>query len=136
MEKVLADVFDADLGSIDVIDSDKHLFKINDWDGEDINVLIYSKEDLEIIKNNMIDYLFEELKSKKVLLGGLVELSLSNITGNVGYIRFSIGNELDLESVISHLLEAEHYESFDGYEIWTEKKDSLVDSQKNPEIQS
>jgi hypothetical protein len=136
MEKVLADVFYTNLGSIDVIDSSKHLFKINDWNGEDINVLIYSKEDLEIIKNNMIDYLFEELKSKKVLLGGLVELSLSNITGNVGYIRFSIGNELDLESVISHLLEAEHYESFDGYEIWTEKKDSLVDSQKNPEIQS
>lgn len=124
MEKVLADVFDTNLGSIDVIDSDKHVFKI---DGVDI--VIYSKEDLEIIKNNMIDYLFEELKSKKVLLGGLVELSLSNITGDIGYIRYSIGNELKLKEVISHLLKCDHYKSFRDYEIWIENKDSLEDYQ-------
>lgn len=124
MEKVLADVFDTNLGSIDVIDSDKHVFKI---DGVDI--VIYSKEDLEIIKNNMIDYLFEELKSKKVLLGGLVELSLNNITGDVGYIRYSIGNELKLKEVISHLLECDHYKSFRDYEIWIENKSSLEDYQ-------
>lgn len=124
MEKVLADVFDTNLGSIDIVDSDKHIFNV-----DNLNVIVYSKEDLEIIKNNIIDHLYEELKSKKVLLGGLVELPLSSITGDVGYIRFSIGNELDLESVISHLLEAEHYESFNGYEIWTEKKTTLEDYQ-------
>jgi hypothetical protein len=129
MEKVLADVFDTNLGSIDVIDSSKHIFKINDWNGEDINVLIYSKEDLEIIKNNMIDCLFDELKSKKVLLGGIVELSLSNITSDIGYIRFSIGNELKINEIISHLLEMEHHESFNGYEIWIEKKVTLEDYQ-------
>ena len=59
MEKALADVFDTNLGSIDVIDSSKHLFKINDWNGKDANVLIYSKEDLELIKNNIIDCLYE-----------------------------------------------------------------------------
>lgn len=124
MEKVLADVFDTNLGSIDIVDSDKHIFNV-----DNLNVIVYSKEDLEIIKNSIIDYLYEELKSKKVLLGGLVELPLSSITGDVGYIRFSIGSELDLESVISHLLEAEHYESFNGYEIWTEKKTTLEDYQ-------
>ena len=129
MEKVLADVFDTNLGSIDVIDSDKHIFKINDWNGEDINVLIYSKEDLEIIKNNMIDCLFDELKSKKVLLGGLIEISLKDITSDVGYIRFSIGKELKLNEVISHLLEMEDYKSFNGYQIWIEKKSTLEDYQ-------
>ena len=129
MEKVLADVFDTNLGSIDVVDSDKHFFKVNDWNGKDINVLIYSKEDLELIKNNIIDSLYEELKSKKVLLGGLIELPLSSITGDVGYIRFSIGNELKLNEVISHLLEVEHHESFNGYEIWIEKKSTLEDYQ-------
>ena len=124
MEKVLADVFDTNLGSIDIVDSDKHIFNV-----DNLNVIVYSKEDLEIIKNNIIDYLYEELKSKKVLLGGLVELPLSSITGDVGYIRFSIGSELDLEFVISHLLEAEHYESFNGYEIWKEKKATLEDYQ-------
>ena len=124
MEKVLADVFDTNLGSIDVIDSDKHVFNV-----ENSNVVVYSKEDLEIIKNNIIDFLYDELKTKTVLLGGLVELSLSNITGDVGYIRFSIGNELRLNDIISHLLEAEHYKSFNDYEIWIEKGNSLEDYQ-------
>jgi len=125
MEKVLADVFDTNLSAIDVVDSDKHIFKVNDG----VDVIVYSKEDLEIIKNNMIDFLFEELKSKKVLLGGIVEISLSSITGDVGYIRFEIGKQLKLIEVISHLLKCDHYESFNGYEIWTEKKASLSDYQ-------
>jgi hypothetical protein len=129
LEKALADVFDTNLGSIDVIDTDKHIFKVNDWNNKDINVLIYSKEDLEIIKNNMIDFLFEELKSKKILLGGIVEISLSSITGDVGYIRFSIANELKLNEIVSDLLEMGHYESFNGYEIWIEKKVTLEDYQ-------
>lgn len=124
MEKVLADVFDTNLGSINVIDSDKHVFNV-----ENSNVVVYSKEDLEIIKNNIIDFLYDELKTKTVLLGGLVELSLSNITGDVGYIRFSIGRELKLNDIISHLLEAEHYKSFNDYEIWIEKGNSLEDYQ-------
>jgi hypothetical protein len=129
LEKTLADVFDTNLGSIDVIDSDKHIFKINDWNNNDVNVIIYSKEDLDIIKNNMIDFMFEELKTKKVLLGGIVELSLSSITGDVGYIRFEIGKQLKLIEVIDFLLEMEHYESFNGYEIWIEKKIALEDYQ-------
>ncbi len=129
LEKALADVFDTNLGSIDVIDTDKHIFKVNDWNNKDINVLIYSKEDLEIIKNNMIDFLFEELKSKKILLGGIVEISLSSITSDVGYIRFEIGKQLKLNEIVSDLLEMEHYESFNGYEIWIEKKVTLEDYQ-------
>lgn len=129
MEKVLADVFDTNLGSIDVIDSSKHIFKINDWNGENINILIYSKDDLELIKSNLVDCLYDELTSKKVLLGGLIEISLKDITSDVGYIRFSIGKELKLNEVISHLLEMEDYKSFNGYQIWIEKKSTLEDYQ-------
>ena len=129
MEKVLADVFDTNLGSIDIVDSGKHIFKVNDWKGKDINVIIYSKEDLELIKNNLIDCLFDELKSKKVLLGGLIEISLSDITSDVGYIRFSIGKELKLNEVISHLLEMKAYKSFNGYQIWIENGSTLEDYQ-------
>ena len=31
-EKVLADHFDTNLGDIDIVDSDKHIFKLNDWE--------------------------------------------------------------------------------------------------------
>ena len=129
LEKTLADVFDTNLGSIDVVDSDKHIFKVNDWNNNDVNVLIYSKEDLNIIKNNMVDFMFEELKTKKILLGGIVELSLSSITGDAGYIRFEISKGLKLVEAIDFLLEMEHYKSFNGYEIWIEKKTTLEDYQ-------
>ena len=47
MEKILADYFDVNLGSIDVLDSDKHKFKLEDWQNDDWNVVIYSKEEYE-----------------------------------------------------------------------------------------
>jgi hypothetical protein len=76
-EKVIADHFDTNLGDIDVVDSDKHLFKINDWQGEDVKVVIYNKEDIDIIKHNMINHLFLELTKKSIeIIDGLkVELS-------------------------------------------------------------
>ena len=85
MEKVVADVFDTNLGSIDVVDSGKHIFKVNDWNGKDINVLIYSKEDLELIKSNLVDCLYDELTSKKVLLGGLIDVSLVDFVSQDGF---------------------------------------------------
>jgi hypothetical protein len=129
MEKIIADIFDTDLGSIDIVDADKHIFNVNDWNGKDTNVIIYSKEDLELIKTNIIDCLYEELKCKKVLLGGLIEISLKDLTSDIGYIRFAIGNELKLNEVISHLMEMEHYKSYNDYQIWIEKESSLEDYQ-------
>jgi len=116
MEKALADAFDTNLSSIEIIESNKHLFKVDGWN--EFEIVIYSSEDLEIIKNNLVDYLVEDLKSKKVNLGGIIEFSLKDITSDVGFIRFSIGREIELKSVISKLLEMEHYKSFNGYEIW------------------
>ena len=79
MEKILADVFDTNLGSINIIDSDKHKFKIEDWEGEDIKVVIYSSEDMDIIKYNMIEFLYEELSKKKVQITDSIEIELDSI---------------------------------------------------------
>ena len=131
MEKVLADVFDTNLGSIDVVDSGKHIFKVNDWNGKDINVLIYSKEDLELIKSNLVDCLYDELTSKKVLLGGLIDVSLGDFVSQDGFTTM-MNDQLSgdgLNDIISHLLEMEAYESFNGYQIWIEKKSTLEDYQ-------
>lgn len=67
-EKALADYFDSNLGDIDVLDSDRHQFLINDWDGENIKVIIYSEEDLDIIKDNICEHLLDELHNKEVEL--------------------------------------------------------------------
>ena len=141
MEKVLADVFDTNLSSIDVVDSDKHIFKVNDWNGEDTNVLIYSNEDLELIKSNLVECLYDELTSKKVLLGGLIEISLGDFKNErkedqplipQDVFNTMLSNQLSddgLNDIISNLLEMEAYESFNGYQIWIEKKSTLEDYQ-------
>ena len=130
MEKVLADVFDTNLGSIDVVDSGKHIFKVNDWNGKDINVLIYSKEDLELIKGNMLDSLFEELSLNELSISANIKIYLRDII-DYGKSRDIIEVELDENflDIISNLLEMEAYESFNGYQIWIEKKSTLEDYQ-------
>jgi len=79
MEKALADYFDSSLGQIDIIDSGKHLFKIEDWNSENINVIIYSLEDIDIICFNMIEHLYLELSKKKVELTNTISINLSDL---------------------------------------------------------
>jgi hypothetical protein len=77
MEKVLADHFDTNLGHIDSVDSDKHIFKISDWEKEDCNVIIYSLEEMNVIKYNMFDHLYDEISKSKfeIVTGVSIELS-------------------------------------------------------------
>jgi hypothetical protein len=78
-EKVLADHFDTNLGEIDIVDADKHIFKINDWNNHDVEVVIYSKEDLEVIEGNMIDHLYTELSKSKITLTDSISIDLSDL---------------------------------------------------------
>ncbi len=60
-EKILADFFDVNLGDIDIIDSEKHKFKVKDWQNDDWNVVVYSEEDINLIKSNIIEHLYEKI---------------------------------------------------------------------------
>lgn len=79
MEKILADYFDTNLSDIDVKDSEKHLFKISEWKEKDLSVIIYSEEELGVIKENVMFHLIDELKVKKVSLSDDVQIELSDI---------------------------------------------------------
>lgn len=79
MEKILADHFDTNLGSIDIIDPHKHIFKLEDWEGDDRKVVIYSLEELDIIKYNILDFIYEELSKKTVKLTESIEMELDSI---------------------------------------------------------
>ena len=79
MEKVLADHFDTNLGDIDIIDADKHIFKINDWNNHDVEVVIYSKEELDVIENNIVDHLYSELSKSKITLTENISIELSDL---------------------------------------------------------
>lgn len=77
-EKTLADYFDTSLGHIDVVDGNTHIFKLDDWTNEK-SVIIYNESDIDIIKENIIDFCYDQLKSKKVELTKLISIDLSNL---------------------------------------------------------
>jgi len=79
MEKVLADHFDTNLGEIDIVDADKHIFKINDWNNQEIDVVIYSKEEMNIILTNIVEHLYGELSKKKIELSKHISIELSDL---------------------------------------------------------
>jgi len=78
-EKALADYFDINLGSIDVVDSDKHKFKIEDWKNDDWVCVIYSDEECEVIKTNLVEHFFVELSKQEFELIEDVKINLSEL---------------------------------------------------------
>jgi hypothetical protein len=135
MEKALADVFDTNLGSIDVVDSDKHSFYIED---EMLDVVCFSLEDMKIIENNVVEYLYSELKKKEIDLidiaqGGNLSINLGDfISSNDAVFNAfdeAIRKKLDdgeLIAIIENLLSQEYNGSAEmkserGYYIWSWK---------------
>lgn len=64
-EKVLADFFDLSLSQIDPISPDKHTFLVHDVDTP---ITIYTKEELLIIKENIIEYSYNQVSNKNISL--------------------------------------------------------------------
>jgi hypothetical protein len=122
MEKTIADLFDTNLGSIDIIDSEKRTFSVNDWQGENLRVVIYSQEDLEIIAENMSDFIFDEISNQRTntsagisfLIGKFIdEISTRNKineevnTNIIGLVSKALGDDFKFMS------------EFNGYYVWT-----------------
>lgn len=78
MEKVLADYFDTNLSSISVEDSEKHIFKVDTWSDEK-KVIAYSKEELDLIRENIYDHLYLELSKKNVDLVDNLSIELTDL---------------------------------------------------------
>jgi hypothetical protein len=79
MEKILADYFDINLGAIDILDSDKHKFSIEDWKNDYWKVVIYSGEEIDVIKNNLVEYLYDDISKKEIELTEEVSIKLDNL---------------------------------------------------------
>ncbi len=115
-EKVLADHFDTNLGDIDIIDADKHIFKINDWNNNDVEVVIYSKEDLEVIEGNMIDHLYTELSKSKITLTDNISIELKDLVKEEAFENkmFDIFTPEFLIKTISDLLDGKYQKEKDS----------------------
>lgn len=120
MEKILADYFDTNLSDIDIIDSDKHLFKVSGWSDEDIKVIIYSEEDLGIITNNMCEHLYDELLNKEVEIADNIKINLNKLIDKDKFNEqfTDIFNEKKIIKTISSILSSEWKERSQGHHIW------------------
>ena len=126
-EKFLADHFDANLSQIEIIDTDKHMFKISNWENEDLLVIVYSNDEFDIIRENIKDYLLEELLKKEVDLVGL-SIKLSNIVDKDKF-ETALEEQLDddrITDLINNSLENNFtkfdFEKTDSYYLWTKKE--------------
>lgn len=125
-EKFLADYFDTNLSHIDIVDSDKHVFKINDWENEDLIAIVYNNDELDIIKENIKEYLTGLLLNKKVDLLGL-EVKLESIIDKSKaeeYIHNELGDER-ITDLINNSLEQNYtkfdYKKTDKFHLWIKK---------------
>lgn len=122
MEKIIADYFDVNLGSIDVIDSDKHRFKIEDWKNDDWICCVYSSEEFEVIRINIIEHLYSELTNKEIDLVNEITIKLSDLIKKESYetkMRELLSDEKLVKIVAESLGEEWSFEKeFRGYFVW------------------
>ena len=91
-EKLLADIFDTSLSRIDSIDSTKHLFRV---DGlvSDADVMIFDESDIEVLKENVAEFVQNELRKESVSVGISEGISLD----------FAVGDFIDHYDMNSHI---------------------------------
>jgi hypothetical protein len=78
-EKALADYFDTNLGSINVEDSEKHIFSVDEWTGNSRKIIVYNSADIQVIKENFIQYAVDQFFNKNIDLLNNVSVSVSEL---------------------------------------------------------
>lgn len=127
-EKFLADHFDANLSQIDIVDTDKHMFKISNWENEDLLVIVYNKDEFDIIKENIKEYLYEELLKQQIDLIVGVSLKLNTVVDKDKFdtdIESKLTDNL-ITDLINDSLEMNYtkfdFEKTDDYYLWIKKQ--------------
>lgn len=127
-EKILADHFDTNLSKIDVVDSEKHLFKINDWENKDLLVIIYNNDEFDIIKNNIKEYLLNELLKKEIEFSG-IKLNIEKFVDKEKFEK-SVDEKLTdekLTDLVNEAIKNEHSKfkltKTDTHYIWKKVKE-------------
>lgn len=74
-EKVLADCYETSLGHIEIVDSEKHLYKIKDF-GKIKHAIIFSNDELTKVKENILSQLISESEKKILSIDKIDNISL------------------------------------------------------------
>ncbi len=119
MEKFLADFFDTNLSNITLLSPSKHLYNIEDWE-EEKKIYIYDLEDLEVIKTNLIKYLYNYVIKQEIPMILKIDLLVGDL---INFEDFSKKmekslNEDKLLDTISTILSSEFLIRKNNYFLW------------------
>lgn len=113
-EKIIADHYDTSLSQIDIIDSDKHKFKIKDGD----LLVIYNEEEINIIKENIKEWAMEKAYSEHIKLnigGKEIKISIKESIDKEK-LEESISKEIiNVKSIIGSILKCQRIVSEEKY---------------------
>jgi hypothetical protein len=123
IEKFIADHFDVNLSDIDIIDSDKHLFKVKGWKDEN-TLIVYNDDEFDIIQKNIKEYLLNEFLKNVVELVG-INIKLENVVDNKKFEEQleSLLGENKIIELITKSIEKDgdfKFEKSEGYYLWVD----------------
>lgn len=85
MEKILADCYDINLSDIDIVNSDKHIFRVKDWSNKITFAIVYTNEEFDVIKNNIMEYLHNVLVTKEIEIYNDISIKLDTLISQEKY---------------------------------------------------
>ena len=104
------------------------MFKISNWENEDLLLIVYNKDEFDIIKENIKEYLYEELLKQQIDLIGEVSLKLNTIIDKDKFntdIESKLTDNL-ITDLINDSLEMNYtkfdFEKTDDYYLWIKKQ--------------
>ena len=135
--KTLVDYYKSYEQYIDIIDKKKHLYKINDMSGDILGTervvfksRIFDKEDIENIRENLVTFALSEFYSDlpdMIDVFGIKAKPLSFIDKEK--VKYSFQQTITFDTtlnVISTIGEMTYENEYNGYYIWSDKKDKLT----------
>lgn len=121
MEKIIADNYDTNLSDIDIINSDKHIFKVKEWKNITTFVIIYSDEEFNVIKNNITEFLYNTLITKDIEIYNDISIKLDTLISQDKYNEKikEILTDDKIKNIISSMLGNYKYlKDINNYHLW------------------
>jgi hypothetical protein len=104
------------------------MFKISNWENEDILVIAYNKDEFDIIGENIKEYLLDELLKKDIDLIVGVSVKLDSLIDKEKFeteIRSKLTDKV-ITDLINDSLESNYtrfnFEKTDNYYLWSYNK--------------
>jgi len=137
-KKMLVDYYKTYDQYIDLTDKKKHQYKINDLTGDILGTervvfkaFIFDKEDVENIRENLVTYALSDFYTEipdSLNVFGIILKPLSFIDKEA--VKYTFQQTITFDTtlnVISTLGDMTYENEFNGYYIWSDKKDKLTE---------